>query len=113
MATTAKRGPKARPKSKPGAWDRPEREASHTKTGPGRKAKASAQHLRTAVRDLAPLTMAAPVSRTKLRANVGGNRDGFNVVRRRIWREGEPVHIVKPVRAARLAAIKAKQAEAA
>lgn len=92
-ATTATRGPKAQPKSKPGAWDRPEREASHTKTGPGRKAKASASK--------APRVEKAPASRALL----PGMRSK--------WRYMEPVHIVKPVRAARIAAIKAKQAVAA
>jgi hypothetical protein len=43
-ATTAKRGIKAAPKSKPGKWDRPERQISCTKKGPGRKAKASASN---------------------------------------------------------------------
>ena len=88
---------KAAPSSKPGKWDKPLRTAHVTKAGPGRKAKASAN-------SHAPRTMVAPMPLKKLRANIGGNRDGFDVVNRRIWREGEPMHIVRPVRAARIAA---------
>jgi hypothetical protein len=66
--------------------------SSYTKRGPGRKAHGSANAK-------APLTMVAPISRKLLRADVGRGP-------RRIWREGEPVHIFQPVRTARRAAAK-------
>jgi hypothetical protein len=69
------------------------RTATATKKGPGRKARASFD-------GRAPSTMAAPESRRKLRANVGRNPVDQT---RRVWRDGEPVHIVKPVRSARRA----------
>lgn len=65
------------------------REPSHTKAGPGRKAHKSKN-------SAAPRTKTAPVLTKPLPANVGREP-------RRVWRDGEPVHIVKPVRAQRRA----------
>ena len=102
---TPKRGEKAAPKSRPGAWDKPERQAHATKNGPGRKAtNGGVQN--------APRTAAAPVPLKKLRANVGRvdfKHPGWYAGERRVWREGEPVHVVKPNRAARIAAKKAAE----
>lgn len=104
MVSTPKRGKKAPPKSKPGAWDKPPLEASATKKGPGRKAKGSTDCS-------ARRTLVAPPLLKKLRANIGHNP--FDT-KRRVWRDGEPMHVVKPVRAARRAAAEAeKQAERA
>lgn len=86
---TPKRGKKAPPKLTARKYSKPLRNSSHTKTGPGRKAHASA--------DLkAPRTQVAPVPLKRLPAIVGREP-------RRIWRDGEPVHVVKPVRAERRA----------
>lgn len=80
---------KAAPRSVPGKWDKPERQVSATKKGPGRKAPASSDRE-------APRTAAAPRPLKKPIANVGRNPIDRS---RRVWRAGEPVHIVKPVRA--------------
>lgn len=94
QAAAQSKRPKAKPASKPGAWDTPERQAHATKKGPGRKAA-------TSHRAKAPRTAVAPQPLKKLLANVGRIP---NSTERRVWRAGEPVHIVKPVRAARAAA---------
>ena len=86
-----------------------ERQASHTKRGPGRKAHCSHN-------PKAPRTMVPPLPR-KLQGNVGRNvlltyhgvQFWTPASQRRVWREGEPVHIAKPVRAARIAAEKARR----
>ena len=93
-------GKKAAPRRKPGKWDKPERQAHATKAGPGRKAAKSHDAS-------APRVMVAPEPTRKLLANVGGSDDGGRLPfknDRRVWREGEPVHIVRPARAARLTA---------
>ena len=93
---TPKRGPKAPPKSQPVPYTKPVRNASHTKSGPGRRAHRSADAD-------APRKAVAPQPEKKLRANVG--RDFFD--ERRVWKDGEPVHVVKPVRAHRAAIARA------
>lgn len=90
---------KAAPKSKPGKWDKPALEVSATKKGPGRKAPKSHNAK-------APRVMVAPEPSKKLIANIGGPHPLYET--RRVWRDREPVHIVKPVRAARLAAKRAE-----
>lgn len=113
-ARTAKRGEKAKPSKPPmKAHKYTEREVSATKKGPGRRPLTSGHG------DYAARTAVAPAPLKKLHANVGRNSDvriaatrqldSWYPGERRVWRHGEPMHIVKPVRAARIAAIKAKQ----
>ena len=107
MEARQRKEAKAAPASKPGKWDKPPLEVSATKKGPGRKAPSSKNAA-------APLTVSGRRPKTAI-ANVGRRTRiaGLPKSDRRFWRENEPVHIVKPVRAARLAAKRAPELEAA